>query len=216
MEGSGVHEVGGGWRSCSVLPQPHRSPPALPTQALVRPQPEGEAGGQGKGGGRGSLRAADPPWRAAGSPLWGHGGCVHFGAERWDPGVLVPAEMSYWGQHEGVCGSWFCGGRDARLAGPVATLWGRGGSGGFGARLRLFYPMGLGQGARGQRRGQGRICAVPWEKGEEGCGVRSWPPSGSGRGPLRSGWVLRGDEGDAGRLSPCWRSHRSPGQLSKL
>lgn len=62
---------GGGWRSCSVLPQPHRSPPALPTQALVRPQPEGEAGGQGKGGGRGSLRAADPPLESSWEPLAG-------------------------------------------------------------------------------------------------------------------------------------------------
>lgn len=49
MEGSGVDE-GGGLEKLLRAPPARGSPPALPTQVLVQPRPEGEVGGQGKGG----------------------------------------------------------------------------------------------------------------------------------------------------------------------
>lgn len=80
VEGSGVDEGGGGWRSCSVLPQPGAALLPFPPRFWFSPGLKERLGGKERGG-RSRLRAADPPQRAAGSPLrhqglWGGTGGV--------------------------------------------------------------------------------------------------------------------------------------------
>lgn len=129
------------------------------------------------------------------------GGACTLGQSGGTREVLVPAEMSYWGQHEGVCRSWFCRGRDAPLVVSMATLWGWGGSGGFGARLQLFYPIlpGLrwsGSGREPEGSIVGRAGSVPCPgKGGRGLRGRSWPPLGPGRGPFGVGGCSEGMRG---------------------
>lgn len=91
VEGSGVDEGGGGWRSCSVLPQPGAALLPFPPRFWFIPSLKERLGGKERGG-RSRLRAADPPPESSWEPLaapgavgWHGGGCVHYGAERWDP-----------------------------------------------------------------------------------------------------------------------------------
>lgn len=170
-------------------------------------------GGQGKGRGRGSLRAADPPTESSWEPLavlgalgvralWGRAvgprGAgtsrdVLLGAARGSVQVLV-----LWG------------GGDAHLAVPVATLWGRGGAlvaSGHGSGFSTPW----GRGCAGQD-GAGSQRAASWAgqdpsralgKGGRGLRGRSWPPLGSGRGPFGVG---RCSEGTRGMPVACPRA----------